>query len=336
MRSHMKYVIRRQSFKAYTMTIFFITLISIFVLSGFTYAANEAGELASSPGNQVPKTTPSEGVVEPSQSPKKPEGTTSITEPVPPKQSQDAIPIPGVERIEGIAWQGKYLWVLDGEKNKIDQFDPTSDKPGPVRSLGLTQALDFDLKKLKGLAFDGKALWAADEEKKALIKINPEDGKTEKPIKMEVPVDKGFKSIEGIAWDGEYLWIAIYAGYSSSFNQINPVTGKIVKSIFADCFPRGIAIDKDGDYLWSICYNGKKLPSKIDKRKIREKDCKISDYEIFHSRVYIKDIEKDVDPIGLVYDGKDLWYADKVAKTATHFTPSDIKQKPVVPPLKTK
>lgn len=307
----MKRVILKQSFKTYTMAFFFTALVSILLLPGFTHAKEK-------------------DVVEPAQSSKQSQGTASVSVPAPfSEQPGNSIPIPDVGSIEGIAWQGKYLWVLDGEKKKIDQFDPTLDKPGPVRSLDLTQALDFDLKKLKGLAFDGKALWVADEAKKTLMKINPEDGKMEKPIKMEIPVDKGFDSIEGITWDkkAKALWVAIYAGYSSSFNQIDPETGKKTRSVFADCHPRGIATD--GEYLWSICYNDKKFPSKIDKRKIQDKE-----YEMFHSRTFVKDIPKEAEPNGLVFDDTHLWYADRETKTVIRFTPSDVKQKPAIPPVK--
>ena len=246
--------------------------------------------------------TYAKGAVEPAQSP---------------KQSQDSIDISDIKRIEGIAWDGKNLLAFDGEKKRINRIDTIS------RSL--VQPLDLNQKKLKGLAFDekAKAFWVADEEEKTLIMIDPVDGRTIKTINMEIPADKGFDSIEGIAWGGGYLWVAIDAGFSSSFNQIDPETGKIVRSIFADCFPRGIATD--GEYLWSICYNGEKFPSKIDKRKIQA----TKDAETFHSRVFIKDIT-NAEPAGLVFDGKHLWYADRLSKSVIKVT------KPYIPDVKGK
>lgn len=302
----MKYMARRQLFKTYTLVGFFTTLISTVLLTGFAYA-KKPNVSAPAPDSHVPKEKP----------------VTDVVKPVP---SQDySIKIPDVERIEGVAWDEgkKNLLVLDSERKKIHWIDPIS---GTV-----TQSVKLDQKNLKGLAFDGKALWVADEEQRTLIKIDPEDGKAEKPINMEVPADKGFDSIEGITWDREAkaLWVAIYAGYSSSFNLIDPEKGKIRRSVFADCHPRGIATD--GEYLWSICYNDKKFPSKIDKRKIHDKE-----FEMFHSRTFVEDIPKEVEPNGLAFDDIHLWYADRDTKTVVRFTPPDVQEKSAIPPVKGK
>jgi len=215
-----------------------------------------------------------------------------------------SIPLPGLKP-KGIAWDGKHLWTLDEETNKLYSFDSIS---GAV-----VHSFDVKLKKPQGLAFDGKALLIADEETKSIHAVNPDTGQVVKTIKMEIPPEKGFKSFEGIAWDGKYLWTAIYAGFSSSFNQIDPESGRIIRSIFADCNPRGIA--SDGKYIWSICYNGEGLPSKIDKREILEKE-----HEMLRSRVFIRDIEEK-DPFGIVYDGQYLWYTDRMTKRAFRFYP---------------
>ncbi|GIL20779.1 MAG: hypothetical protein DWB56_05950 [Candidatus Jettenia sp.] len=227
------------------------------------------------------------------------------------------IPIPKVKRVEGIAWDGKNLFVLDGEKEKIHRINPDSGE--------LVQSLVLKKKKLKGLSFDEKerALWTADEGKKTLMLLDPSNGKTLKTIPMKIPVR--FDSIEGIAWDGEYLWLAMYAGFSSSFNKINLKTGEIERSMFADCYPRGIATD--GKELWSICYNMNKFPSKIDKRKMDKED-----HKMLRSRTFIEDIDKDAEPTGLVFDGKHLWYADRMSKRIIRVTPTIIK--PVKPPVK--
>ncbi len=221
-----------------------------------------------------------------------------------------SIPIP-VVKPRGIASDGKQLWVSDEETRKVYALDP--------RSGAILQTLAIDLEKPKGLAFDGKSIWIADEGTRKIHAINPINGRVVRTIKLEIPKEKGFKSLEGITWDGKYLWTAIYAGFSSSFNQINTENGRIIKSIFADCHPRGIA--SDGNYIWSICYNGGNLPPKIDRRKILEKE-----HEMLRSRMFIKDIEGK-EPTGLVYDGQLLWYADTKLKRVLRFYPGSMEEK---------
>ncbi|BBO16396.1 conserved hypothetical protein [Candidatus Brocadia pituitae] len=313
----MKIAILKRLFRPCNQFFFLTMLISIFIISGFAYT-KEASEPTPSPDSQASKETPTK--------------EKDVVKPVP---LQDyLIKIPSVERIEGIAWDEgkKNLFVLDGEKKKIDRINPISGQLLQSLVFDPVQLFVLDQKNLKGLAFDreAKVLWVAAEEKakekKApiLIMVDPVSGKTIKTIDMEIPEEKGFDSIEGITWDEKRkdLWVAIYAGFSSSFNQINPETGEIIRSVFADCYPRGIATD--GENLWSICYNGEKFPSKIDKRKIQEKD-----YEMFHSRTFIEDIPEAKQPTSLVFDGTHLWYADRKTKSAIRFTP------PVTAPDKT-
>ncbi|KKO17956.1 MAG: hypothetical protein B6D35_10540 [Candidatus Brocadia sp. UTAMX2] len=317
----MKYVIRRQSFKAHVTMCLFITLISTLPLIGSACTKGASEPLAPSPDSPVPKETPREGAVEPTQS----QDTTSVARPAPSKQPKDSIDMSSeVKSIGGITWQGDSLWVLDDERKIIDRFDTTLEELSPDHkySIDLTQSSAFSLKKFKGLAYDkeAEALWVAAEEtdidpKKMvpmLIKINLVNRQTEL-IKMEIPAKKGFKSIEGIAWDKkrESLWVAIYAGFSSSLNQINPKTRQITKSIFSDSYPKGIATD--GEHLWSICYNGEEFPSAIDQRIIQPEE-----HKMLRSREFIKDIP-EAEPISLVFDGNDLWYADKKTKRVIRF-----------------
>ena len=57
---------------------------------------------------------------------------------------------------------------------------------------------------------------------------------------------------------------AIAAGFASSFNQIDRESGRIVRSMFADCDPRGLAFDAAN--LWSLCFNGERNPPTLDRR----------------------------------------------------------------------
>lgn len=221
-----------------------------------------------------------------------------------------SIPLPSV-KAEGLAWDGKRLWVVDEVSKKIRGLDPLS---GAV-----VRTLDIDIKKPKGLTFDGERIWIADEETMKITAINPRNGQVVRSIPIIIPRGKGFRSLEGITWDGHYLWTAIYAGFSSSYNQVDPEDGKIIKSIYADCNPRGIA--SDGKYLWSICYNGKDFPPKIDRRSIQGKE-----HEILRSRKFIADIEGKK-PAALAYDGQYLWYTDSQSGRVLRLYPVNVKKK---------
>jgi hypothetical protein len=225
-------------------------------------------------------------------------------------QEEISLPVPA-QKPQGITWDGKHLWVVDEQTKKLISFDSKSG--APVRSVDIT------LKRPKGLTFDGRLLWVVDEEARSIYAVDPENGRIVKTLKMEIPEDKGYKSVEGIAWDGKYLWTAYFAGFSSSFNQIDTETGRIVKSIFADCHPRGIT--SDGTYIWSICYNGENLPSKLDRRKISD-----TEHEMLNSRIFIRDIDVK-DPSGLVYDGQYLWYSDRMSKKVFKVYPQSADKK---------
>ena len=87
---------------------------------------------------------------------------------------------------------------------------------------------------------------------------------------------------------------------------MDPASGEIVRSIFADCDPRGIA--SDGSTLWTVCYNGPHRPSKIDRRPVLAQE-----HEMLRQREFIQDAALD-DPRGLVLDGEHLRVLDRKNK----------------------
>ena len=75
-------------------------------------------------------------------------------------------------------------------------------------------------------------------------------------------------------------------------------------SIFADCHPRGIA--SDGKYLWSACYSGLTLDTKIDQREIKDRE-----YEMNQTRTFVAAL-KHLDPSGLSYADKHIWLYNRL------------------------
>jgi hypothetical protein len=145
------------------------------------------------------------------------------------------------------------------------------------------------------------------------------NGKTEKSYPIEIPGGNDYKSMEGLTWGGSYLWLAVSAGFSGSFNQIDPESGKVLRSVYAECDPRGIA--SDGKFLWSICYNGKNMLSKIDKRPIKEKES-----DMLNAREFILDVPL-ISPAGLLFDGKKFIINELATKKLLIIMPMQPKKK---------
>ena len=223
-------------------------------------------------------------------------------------QEVTQIPFPVKDlKVSGIAFDGTRLQVLDTKETRIVAFDRELTKQ--VSSKKISEA------NLKGLAFDGKLLWTADEKKKQLLAIDPVKGKIQRTLDLPIPEGKGFDSVEGLAWDGTYLWVALFAGYSSTYNQIDVEKGTIVKSVFADCNPRGIV--SNGKYLWGVCYNGENLPAKIEVRPVEGKSGKI-----VNKRRFIADI-KCKRPQGIAFDGTRILINDAELGVVFAFTPEE-------------
>jgi len=207
------------------------------------------------------------------------------------------------KRLAGIAGTRDRLWTTDASTGEVLEVLPAS---GAV-----LRRFPLDLGRPKGLAFDGSRLWVADEQAMRIQAFDPDTGQPGRSIALEVPREKGYGSLEALAWDGRYLWTAIAAGYSSSLNQIDPQTGQIVRSLFADCDPRGLA--SDGERLWTLCYNGRNHPATVDERLLAPED-----REVVKSRRFFKKTEGGI-PSGLAFDGEFLWYTDAQSNRAVRF-----------------
>ncbi|HVT16618.1 MAG TPA: hypothetical protein VHQ90_10645 [Thermoanaerobaculia bacterium] len=152
-----------------------------------------------------------------------------------------------------IAGDSHNAWLLDRAAKTIYNLSPT---PGSAK-----RSFRVEMPEPTALAYDGKLLLVTDQQQKMLYFFDPADGRGVRRVPLPMPEDKGSGLIAAISWDGTSLWSAISAGQSSSFNQINLERNAVVRSLFANCDPRGLAVS--GSQLWSLCYNGKWLPALI-------------------------------------------------------------------------
>jgi DNA-binding beta-propeller fold protein YncE len=200
----------------------------------------------------------------------------------------------------GIAAASGRLWVTDAGTGEVIELSPATGAAIGKFKLAVTQP--------KGLAFDGQRLWVADQATRQIVAHDATDGKQVKTVPVRWPEERGFKTIEALAWDGAALWTAIAAGFSSTFNQIDADSGQIVRSMFADCNPRGLAFHAGA--LFSLCFNGDKNPATVDQRQAAGQDA-----DVARSRRLIQRVPA-ISPAGLAFDGTKLLVLDAQGKQA--------------------
>ena len=120
-------------------------------------------------------------------------------------RSGDAIrmfeaPGPGCNA-EDLAWDGDYLWYLDGASEaetkgtiSIYQIDPDSGE--------VVKKFSVPGNHPSGIAWDGSYLWLSDYMLGKIYKINADDGKVIESLNAPSSCPSG------LAWDGTYLWCA--------------------------------------------------------------------------------------------------------------------------------
>jgi glutamine cyclotransferase len=136
-------------------------------------------------------------------------------------------PFPGVERVNGVTYDGQHVWIAAGDK--LDAFDPASGKI--LRSI--------DVPAHAGTAFDGQHLYQIADDR--IQKIDPKTGQ----VLAAVPTPGG-SGHSGLAWAEGTLWVAHYD--ERKIYQIDPQTGAVLRTIETTRFVTGVTW-VDGE-LW--------------------------------------------------------------------------------------
>jgi streptogramin lyase len=142
-------------------------------------------------------------------------------------------PFPGVERVNGVTYDGQKVWFASGEQ--LTAFDPGSGSIDHV--LGVAAHA--------GTAFDGEHLFQLAEDR--IQKIDPKTGQ----VLGNIPApgkggDSGLTWAEGTLWVGHYREGRIY--------QVDPDSGAILRTIDSTRFVTGVTW-VDGD-LWHGTWQG--------------------------------------------------------------------------------
>jgi glutamine cyclotransferase len=136
-------------------------------------------------------------------------------------------PFPGVDRVNGVTYDGRHLWLAGGDK--LNAVDPASEKT--LRS--------FDAAAYAGTAFDGQHLFQIAKDR--IEKIDPTTGR----VLATIPAPGGGGD-SGLAWAEGTLWVGQYR--ERKIHQVDPQTGKILRTIESNRFVTGVTW-VDGE-LW--------------------------------------------------------------------------------------
>jgi glutamine cyclotransferase len=142
-------------------------------------------------------------------------------------------PFPGVERVNGVTYDGERVWFASGDK--LNALDPASGK--------VSRAIDVPAH--AGTAFDGQHLFQIAEDR--IHKIDPKTGQ----VLTTIPAPGGGGD-SGMAWAEGTLWVGQHRG--RKIHQIDPETGAILRTIESKRVVTGVTW-VDGE-LWHGTWEG--------------------------------------------------------------------------------
>jgi glutamine cyclotransferase len=142
-------------------------------------------------------------------------------------------PFPGVERVNGVTYDGRQVWFASGDK--LNALDPVSGDT--LRAI--------DVAAHAGTAFDGKHLYQIADDR--IQKIDPASGR----VLATIPAP-GNGGDSGMAWAEGSLWVGEYR--ARKIHQIDPETGAIIRSIETQRFVTGVTW-VEGE-LWHATWEG--------------------------------------------------------------------------------
>jgi glutamine cyclotransferase len=180
-------------------------------------------------------------------------------------------PFPGVEKVNGITYDGRHVWFASGDK--LNALDPKTGEK--VRAI--------DVVAHAGTAFDGHHLFQLSDDR--IQKIDPNTGR----VLTTIPAPGGGGS--GLAWAEGTLWMGQYR--TRKIHQIDPRTGAVLRIIESNRFVTGVTW-VDGE-LWHATLEG-------DKSDLRCVDPQTGEVSEKH------EMPPGVTVSGLESDGGDLFY----------------------------
>lgn len=188
-----------------------------------------------------------------------------------------------------LAWDGSHLWLLDPGAAKVYRLDPTG---GAIES-----ELALDVAHPRAIAWEAGRLWVSGDADQDFVRVDLARGQIDRawpPPRLGGggdPVQRG-----GLAWADGALWSGQIAGWSSRIQQLDPLTGRVVRWFFSTGYP--LAVETDGRRLWTATPTaGEGLGRILEQELATEAQRTHFDAPGRHTA-------------GLAFDGRDLWCVD--------------------------
>jgi outer membrane protein assembly factor BamB len=178
---------------------------------------------------------------------------------------------PGVERVHGVTFDGKYAWIALGDRLQA---------VAPDGSLGRAISLRAEA----GSAFDGRYFYQIAAGK--IQKVDPATGAVVAIVPAPPDVDYA-----GLTWAEGALWVGQYKG--RCILKIDPETGRVLRTVRSDRLVTGVTF-AEGD-LWHGALEG-------ECAELRRIDS--TSGEVLEALAL-----PDAFVSGLEYDGHDRFYA---------------------------
>jgi glutamine cyclotransferase len=175
-------------------------------------------------------------------------------------------PFPGVDRVHGVTFDGRHVWVAGGDR--LQAVDP--DTGEVVRTI--------DIAAHAGSAFDGRHLFQLSEDR--IVRIDPATG----VVLASIPAPGGGKD-SGLAWAEGSLWVGQYR--DRKIYRIDPDTGTIQRTIQSDRFVTGVTWA--GDALW----HGAHEEDAMDVRRIDPESGEVLETLDMPKGVFVSGLEAD-------------------------------------------
>ena len=180
----------------------------------------------------------------------------------------------------GVLFDGTSIWVSNNGASSVSRINPaTNTVTATVTGIPAPQ----------GLAFDGTNLWVASTGSGGVKKVSPASNS------VVATVSTGTWPW-GAAFDGTSIWVSNVN--SNTLTKINPTTNAVVDTATLDAGSGPTNMVFDGHRLWAVCYYGGEVAA-VDTA----------------SATVERTISTGVNPMGIAYDGTNVWVTDPGAST---------------------